>query len=432
MSSCPTLVPGAEFVRTTLGYIDCQAQAIGENGYLALAAPGSSVALLLGGVLTIFIALFGYRLILGETPGLRDGVVAAVKVGIVLMLATSWAAYRVLVYDVVVHAPATLAAEVGGATGVPGAGGGLVDWLQSVDDSFVQLEIIGVGQAALVSQTPPIVPPGVGNSTATAAAPLPQLQQQSDPARDAQLIRQARSVYLVGMIGALASLRLIAGLLLALGPLFALFLFFDTTRGLFEGWVRGLVGVLIGATATALVLRVELALLSPWLVEILAARSAGLATPSVPVELFVVTFGFALTLLAALIASAGVARGFRIPHVLRLTASSFRFLRAEANATAERSSNRRDRQREPQREPLSPDASRSRALVIADAAQASALREASLLQQRTISIGASQAGSPTAARTNVVGSLVTPIGRSFNRRMTSRVSAGANRRDRAI
>ena len=68
---------------------------------------------------------------------LRDGVLALVKIGIVLALATSWAAYRTLVYDVALKGPAELAAQIGQPAGLPGAGGGLVHRLGYTDRAFV-------------------------------------------------------------------------------------------------------------------------------------------------------------------------------------------------------------------------------------------------------------------------------------------------------
>ncbi|MGC4441997.1 type IV secretion system protein, partial [Streptococcus suis] len=69
-------------------------------------------------------AFYGYRLLFGDTPNVREGVLALVKIGIVLALATSWGAYRTLAYDVTMHGPAELAASAGAPAGIPGATGG--------------------------------------------------------------------------------------------------------------------------------------------------------------------------------------------------------------------------------------------------------------------------------------------------------------------
>ncbi|OYX17710.1 MAG: hypothetical protein B7Z16_09805, partial [Algoriphagus sp. 32-45-6] len=83
---CPGIA-GDRFLESALRFVDCQAQMIGAQGYQALAAPGSPMSLLLTGAITLVIAFFGYRLLLGDTPDLRDGVLAIVKIGIVLALA---------------------------------------------------------------------------------------------------------------------------------------------------------------------------------------------------------------------------------------------------------------------------------------------------------------------------------------------------------
>ena len=77
-AACPSLYPDSAFVSGVLGYVDCQAQALGLGGWQGMTGAGSANALILTGMLTIFIALIGYRMLLGETPTLREGVVAVV------------------------------------------------------------------------------------------------------------------------------------------------------------------------------------------------------------------------------------------------------------------------------------------------------------------------------------------------------------------
>src|SRR3954454_18793543 len=148
MAACPLLPPDTGFVRSMLTFVDCQAQGLGAEGYLALLAPGSTLSFVLTGFLTLFVALFGYRLLLGHAPDLREGVMALVKLGFVLALATSWPAYRTLVYDVALRGPAELTAQIGVPAGLPGAGGGLVDRLDIVDQGMAALAILGAGEPA--------------------------------------------------------------------------------------------------------------------------------------------------------------------------------------------------------------------------------------------------------------------------------------------
>ncbi|MBV9881503.1 MAG: conjugal transfer protein TrbL, partial [Sphingomonadaceae bacterium] len=54
---CPLIPPDEGFVRAAMAFIDCQAQSIGAQGYLALLAPGSTLSYLLTGFLTLFVAI---------------------------------------------------------------------------------------------------------------------------------------------------------------------------------------------------------------------------------------------------------------------------------------------------------------------------------------------------------------------------------------
>jgi len=219
-SFCQAAPSVDRFAPGIIGYLDCQASTLGAQGYQALAAPASSVSLLITGLLTLLVAFLGYRMLFGQLPTIREGVLACVKIGIVLALATSWPAYQRVIYDVVLHQPANLVAEIGAPTSLPGTAGGLVDHLDAIDGAFASLSVTGVGQ--------------LGNET--------DPRQVSPPlfaGFDTFALGSARVVFLAGAIGSFALLRMAAGLLLALGPLFIAFLLFEGTEGLFEGWLRG-------------------------------------------------------------------------------------------------------------------------------------------------------------------------------------------------
>jgi type IV secretion system protein VirB6 len=429
--SCPAILPGDAFLSGLLGYVDCQAQTIGMGGYLALAAAGSPAAVLLGVLVTIFVALFGYRMLLGQVPDLRDGVRAVVRIGLVLVLATSWPAFRTLAYDVTMSGPAELAASIGGGAGLPGAGDGLVARLQRIDNGLVELLELGTGRPdignAQLSATTPTASPEAGQQRQDMQR-MQLLSQRPrwDPEKEASRVGAARTIFLTSEIAAFASVRLIAGLLLALGPLFGLFLLFDATRGLFEGWVRGVAGAALGALGTAIVLGVQLALVEPWLASVLFQRRQDIPTPSVPVELLVMALVFALTLLAVLIATAKVAAGFRIPDTWRaLPARIADAVRGTAPEAMPADSERRV-----------PAAERSRASAIADAVAATQRRETAAVGGTTIHGAEGQSGGPRsggvhqAVTRDIAVAAAVPLGQSGRRRIGTRVSARAGRRDR--
>lgn len=394
---------GEGFVSGLLNYIDCQTQAIGMAGYHSLAAPGSIVSLLFTGLLTIFIALIGYRMLLGHVPGMRDGVLAALKVGVVLTLAFSWPVYRTLIYDVTLRAPAEFATAIGRGASLPGASGGLVTRLDYADRNFVALAELGTG----VGLAAPIGTTGEASARRQSVSPF-----------DPFALGAARLSYLTGALGALAAMRLIAGLLLALGPLFIAFLLFDGTRGLFEGWLRALIGSALGALGTAIVLGVELALLEPRLAELVAWRAAGYAIPGAPVELLAIALVFSTATLGVLIATWRITLGLGIPAGWRLgTDQLIATVRGQdANVVVG-----------PREMPASaPD--RSRAVLVAEALSSAERREAR--QGGTGYEAQPRAATPHGSgRNEPANAPRVPLGQEHRRRTRGRVSAGAGRRD---
>lgn len=275
--SCSAIQTGNHFLGAVLSHVDCQAQAIGAYGYGALADPGSPIAVLLLAALTLFIALFGFRLMFGEAPAGRDLVGDVIKVGIVLTLATSWPAWRAVAYDTVLSAPTQLAGTIGGASSLPGSRNDLTQRLDNADQGIVAFTAFGTGRltGGVVGST------DLGDSTRGIA-----LADQSG-------FGWGRVAFLAGTIGPLAVVKLTAGILLALAPLMAALLLFAGTRDIFFGWLRALGACALGAVSLALVYSVELAMLESWLRDALGQREAGVLTPAAPTELLVLALAFA-------------------------------------------------------------------------------------------------------------------------------------------
>jgi type IV secretion system protein VirB6 len=403
---CQAPPNGAGFLSGALNFIDCQTQTIGEIGYQALAEPGSAVSLALTALLTIFIAIFGIRLLLGRTPDFGEVMIAAIKVGIVLMLATSWAGYRTTVYDLVLKAPAELAASVGGASGLPGATGGLTQRLQGVDDAILVLIDSGSGRL-----DPAAVPP----AEIAGAPPLTRA-----PLSDDISLGLGRIIYLSTAIGALGLVRLAAGLLLALAPLFAGLLLFEATRSLFAGWARMLVALLLAAFAVSIILAVQLAALEPWLAQVLALRAARVVTPAAPIELLVIGLAFAV------IAFGVIAVSFRLAFAPGLSLWlnwPARLAKGEGRSETNASSVERiTGQSSPQT---------SRAYAIADAVASTQRREqqAAIAAAGMVQSSAMMTRVPEAIRERRADAPTVPLGQSYNR-TARRVSSAATQRSR--
>lgn len=404
---CTVPATGNVFLSGILHYIDCQAQAIGETGYQALASPGSTISLVLTALLTIFIAIFGIRMLMGHVPDMGEMVAAFLKIGVVLLLATSWAAYRVIAYETVLHGPAELVETIGSPSGLPGAEGGLVGRLQAVDDGVVAFVAAGTGRfdPVLASQD---------------GSP-PETLLKYTPIGDDFALGFARVAYLGATIGALALIRLAAGLMLALAPLFAGFLLFDSTRSLFMGWARMLVATALGALAVTVMLGVELGILEPWLANVLALRAAHYATPAAPTELLVITLAFAVALFGMIALGLRLAFGAQAPSWLRERSRGF------ADGV------RRWSGAQPLAEAMRQDqALVSRAHIVADAVASVQRREATPEGDRgsrraPVSVGG---GAANAMRDGRSTSFV-PLGQSY-RRTVRRVSASTTRRSHTL
>lgn len=268
--ACAPIHTGEGFLQGVLSHIDCQAQSIGSLGWGGLADPGSPVSLALSSLLTIFVAIFGIRVMLGYTIGIRDGVTGLLKVGIVLTLAASWPAWRVLGYDLFINGPEQLSNAIGAASGLPGNSGDLVSRLQAVDDGIAALNLVGTGRLGATQG-------------------------------DAFQLGFSRIAYLVGTLGPMALMRIAAGFLVAIAPLMGGLLLFSGTVGLFEGWLRALAATFLGAISTTLMLGIELSLLEPWLQEVLDKRAAQQLTLEAPVEALVISAAFTIITIGGLL-----------------------------------------------------------------------------------------------------------------------------------
>ena len=397
MAACTGIPQAAGFISSMTSYIDCQAQVLGSGSWTALSAPGSTLTIVLTGFLTIFIALIGYNLLLGTALTVREGTLAFVKIGVVFALATSWPAYRTLVYDLVIDGPSQLVAEIGPQARVVGSDGTLLQRLDLTDEGFSQLAMLGAGNP----------PPG-----SMAQAPPPPFG-----GFDAFALGGSRILFLLTAVAGLAAVRIVAGLMLALGPFFIAFLLFDGTRSLFEGWIRVLGGAALAAVGVAVALGLELALIEPWLSAVLARRMAGEALPTMPTELFVLVTLFTIIVAASLYGCARVAQAFRLPLQLRAGHADERLALARRTVTTTAS-----------RQNTAAEGERSRAATVASVLTAMNRREytASATDIRV----PFDTGRPSVAqRSGDPVHAVRPIGRTFARRATSRVSARANRRD---
>lgn len=310
-------------------YLDCQARALGENGFQALAG-GPVAAGLLSGLVTIFVALIGYRLILGTTPALRDGVTWAVRLGVVLALVTSWPAFQTLIYGVAVDSPGQLAATILPAAGLPAEA--LDDRLQQAYDT-IRLGSAYDQQQAADPATQSQVP--AGQTAAPQAQPLRSSLAQPP-------LPQTASVLVISTTGVTAALRIAIGFLLAVGPLAILSLLFDATLEVFSGWIRALAGAALGVLAAKVVTAVDLVMVESELFRLQSYAVGGIAQSVDQQALTTIVLAFGLVMFVTVLTALRMAGAFRLPslgsplvatHDARLSPSA-RQLRTRNDAAA--------------------------------------------------------------------------------------------------
>ncbi len=284
-ATCPAAdAPG--LVAGLLADTDCQAFGLVERGYAALASPQSATGAALTTLMIIAVAFFGYRLMLGRGLVLADLVQLAVRLGVVLLLATSWAMVQGVVYDTVARAPTRIAAELITAIDAPSPLVGI----QSALDKTEQASIGWRQRAGIAS-------PLVGG-----------------PPTTAMTLNVSAFLLTITTVGLLVVSRIVLALLLALTPVIAGFLLFDATRGLVEGWLRTLVAAALVPLGVLTLAAVELAIVLPILDRILAEEAAGQFLEELVRPLGLVTIVFSIALISALAVLRTIARGIRLPR----------------------------------------------------------------------------------------------------------------------
>lgn len=260
---CAPVDADAGVVLRVAASLDCTAQSLGDQGFHALIGD-SLMTGALSGLITILVAIFGYRFMLGDAPALNELVGRLVRLGFVLALVTGWPAFQTLVYDTATGAPEQLAATILPAASLS-AGEDLPYRVQLAYDA------IRLGSA---DGSPP---PGASSVTqgssdagrpASAMSNLPPSQGSSAlPAMGIGAAPQIASLFAAATIGLLSALHLATGFLLAVAPLGLIGLLFDGTVGLFNGWLRALAGSVLASLAVTAVTAIMLAMIENELVR---------------------------------------------------------------------------------------------------------------------------------------------------------------------
>lgn len=303
LSACPSSPANVRLVHALLDATDCRVRELVHTGYDGLFQGGGAFASVLTTLMTLYVALIGYQLMLGR-GGLRVGDVtmAVVKLAAILAFATQWDTYQAIVVRVLFDGTAQVASAMLHLDSGAGNGGDIFDRLQRAFD--------------IMSVAPPPPPPPKVAGPLAAVAPVAALQ--SLPLLGGGLkvlaLKAAAAMLLFFSLGILLAAKVVLGVLLALGPIFIALLMFDVTRGLFEGWLRATLAFAFAPATTVFLLAVMLEILEPSLSAMVRERAAGAVSSATSYSLVLLVMVFAAVSLGLLIASAIVFRGFRLPE----------------------------------------------------------------------------------------------------------------------
>lgn len=197
-------------IGASLRGVDCAASAMAQAAFNRLFSAEGSFGPALTMLLTLWIAFLGFGLITGRTRlGLSSLTPRMVTLVLVITFATSWVAFQSVFWNLAVGAPDQIATVLMGTDG--SATTIFADKLDVVMLSLMEAS----GGDAMDANTSVFSPPG--------------------------LLWSGGTMLLLGTVGVLATCKIALAILMGLGPIFILLALFDATRGLFVGWLKGVV-----------------------------------------------------------------------------------------------------------------------------------------------------------------------------------------------
>ncbi len=293
-SACATLVD-AGVIRGVLATVDCQTRAYAEGGYLALTQGSPVFQAALTALLTIYVALIGYRMLFAQgATRLSDAPRIALTIGAILALATSWSTFQALVFDTAERAPLEIAAIASSP------------WQDSARSSLAADPIAGL---ETTYQELTLTAAAYGKVAGVDAKPY-----ASPQAAAAEAVSLASGVLFFSSVGVISAATLAIGILTAVGPVFIALALLPATRGIFIGWVRALLAAALTPLVGWLLLVLMLAVVEPWLSALADQRAAQQLQPQTAISTAALVFVFGAAQAALVLGACVMALGFHLPR----------------------------------------------------------------------------------------------------------------------
>ena len=290
MNSCALVSSDLGVIRELLTVTRCNVGVFSEGAFRALTGPHSIFPLAVTMLLTIYVAVLGYRLLMGlGAPSLSEIPLIGLKIGTVLALTLNWTVFQTLVLDLSARAPTELASAIVGPQFAP---------LERLQTAYDQMRADQVAFTKLAQADAN----GTNANTSSANA-----------AQAAGELSYATNALLAATGGLLAFATVVTGVLAMVGPIFLTLFLFESAGGLFAGWVRAIGAAALVPMLCWITTIILLATIEPRLDVLDQQKASGTLDASEALVTCFIVYVFAAAQFGLVIAAAIVAIGFRLP-----------------------------------------------------------------------------------------------------------------------
>ena len=319
--ACPSLDDLSDIGALMIS-VDCQSAAYVAGAYAGLFGRSGGFAEALAGALTIYVAFYGYRLIVGAGSATAPDLVRRLAIiGVILALSSNWPAYQTLFVNTVTGGAEEIAGMMSTAT--TGRSASTVSIAGEIDVAIDEITRLATGWsrtapagAALVPESPVAAPPALAPAGVSAV----------------NMLWLSAILLGVSSAGVIVITKITLAFLLALGPLFLAFALFPAARGLFEGWLRTIIAGAFVLVFAILASGGALSILAPIIGAIARDQAQGVNDAGPVFTLLIACIVFTMLIRQVLTMTARLTASLRLPFAVEGDRSNGR----EAAPTAPR------------------------------------------------------------------------------------------------
>jgi len=270
-------------IAAALTAVDCVASQVSEQAFNRLFGADGELSVVLTVLLTLYVGFFGISLMIGRSNlSIRSLIPKMMTIGLVLTFATSFAAFQTVFYNIVVGGPNQIANIL-----IESDGSATATFAEKLDIVFIAIQQASAGAENISAFSPP------------------------------GMMWLGAMLLLLGTVGLLVTAKIGLALLLAIGPIFVVMALFNGTRGLFVGWLKGLIMLALAPLFAILGGSIVLELAVPVLAALVAVP--GQIDQQAAMAFFVIGFvHIALMAMALLVSAVIISKwqvfGFALPE----------------------------------------------------------------------------------------------------------------------